>query len=121
MDKKIFKNLIRFSIGLAVVTLIWWIVRCQCINLKALTPASIRDYIQGFGRFSVIIYIIAYALNTISIVPPIAVLSLAAGLIFGKIWGALYLMIGALLGTTCTFFISRFFGRHIAERLLKGK
>lgn len=121
MDKKIFKNLIRFLAGIAVVALVWWIVKCQCVSLKALTPTAIRDYIQGFGRFAVVIYILAYTLNTISIVPPIAGLSLAAGLAFGKAWGALYLMIGAMLGTTCTFFISRFFGRSIVERFLKGK
>ncbi len=121
MDKGIFKNIIRLLIGVSVILAIWWIVKCQCITLKALTPAAIRDYIQGFGRFAVIVYIIAYALNTISVVPPIAGLSLTAGLVFGKIWGALYLMIGAMLGTSCTFLISRFFGRRIAEKLLKGK
>jgi len=121
MDKKISKNLIKLLLGLAAVISIWWIVRCQCVNLESLTPASIRDYIQGFGRFSVVIYILAYTLNTISIIPPIAALSLAAGLVFGKAWGALYLMIGAMLGTSCTFLISRLFGRGIVERLLKGR
>ncbi len=121
MDKGIFKNIIRVFIGAAVILSVWWIVKCQCISLEDFTPAAIRDYIQGFGRFAVIVHIIAYTLNTISIVPPIAGLSLAAGLVFGKIWGAVYLMIGAMLGTSCTFFISRFFGRQIAERFLKGK
>ncbi|MCQ9208758.1 MAG: TVP38/TMEM64 family protein [Omnitrophica bacterium] len=121
MDKKIFKNLIKLFIGILVIAAIWWIVSCQCVNLKVLTPAALRDYIQGFGKLAPIIYILAYSLNTISVLPPIAGLSLAAGLAFGSLWGAIYLMIAALIGTSCTFFISRFFGRGFVERLLKGR
>ena len=121
MDKKIFKNLIRPLIGILLIAGIWWVVKCQCINLRLFTPSSIRDYIQGFGGLGIIIYILAYMLNTISIFPPIAALSLSAGLAFGKFWGAVYLMIGAMLGTSCTFFISRFFGRRVVDKLLKGR
>ncbi|MFC1708930.1 TVP38/TMEM64 family protein [Candidatus Omnitrophota bacterium] len=121
MDKKILKNIAKLVIGILVVLAIWWIVKCQCINLKALTPASLRDYIQGFGEVAAAVYILAYALNTISIFPPIAALSLTAGLAFGPIWGSFYLMLGALVGTSSTFFISRFFARGLAEKVLKGK
>ena len=121
MDKKIFKNVIKLLIGISTVIGIWWLVKCQCVNLRAIAPAAIRDYIQGFGRLAAVVYIVAYALNTISLIPPIAALSLTAGLAFGKLWGAVYLMIGAMLGTSSTFFISRFFGRGLVERLLKGK
>ena len=121
MDKKILKNLVKFLFGILIVIGIWWLIKCQCVNLKTITPAAIRDYIQGFGSLAAVIYIIAYALNTISILPPIAALSLAAGLAFGPVWGAIYLMSGAMIGTSSTFFISRFFGRNIVERLLKGR
>lgn len=121
MDKKILKNLIKFLLGVLVIVGVWWVVKCHCLNLKAFTPASVRDYLNGFGKFAVVIYILAYALNTISLFPPIAILSLSAGLVFGPFWGAIYLMIGAMLGATCTFFISRFFGRGIINKLLKGR
>jgi uncharacterized membrane protein YdjX (TVP38/TMEM64 family) len=121
MDKKILTNITRLIIGILVVIGIWWLVKCQCVNLEAITPAAIRDYIAGFGKLAAIIYILAYTLNTISVIPPIAALSLTAGLAFGKLWGAVYLMIAAMLGTSCTFFISRFFGRGLVERLLKGR
>lgn len=117
-----YKNLIvRLLIGLAVIAGVWWIVKCQCVNLSSLTPAALRDFIQSFGKLAVLAYIIAYALNTVSIMPPIAALSLTAGLAFGAVWGALYLMIGAMIGTTATFLISRYFGRGLIEKMLKGK
>jgi uncharacterized membrane protein YdjX (TVP38/TMEM64 family) len=120
--KKNYKGLVlKLIIGIALVFGIWYLVKCQCINLKALTPAAIRDYIQSFGKFAAIAYVIAYSLNTISIIPPIAPLSLTAGLAFGSMWGAIYLMTAAMIGTSCTFIISRFFGRGLAEKMLRGK
>lgn len=115
------KLFIKLAIGLLVVGGIWWLVKCECVNLKDLTPASIRDYIQSFGNLAALVFIVAYTFNTISILPPIAPLSLAAGLAFGTVWGAMYLMIAALIGTSATFMISRFFGRGLVEKFLKGK
>ena len=121
MDKKISKNLIKLTIGVFIVSVVWYFIKCQCVNFAVLTPSVIRDYMQGFGNFAVIVYVVAYALNTISIIPPIAILSLTAGLVFGKVWGALYLMMGAMIGTSATYFISRIFGRGLIESFLKGK
>lgn len=112
---------IKLLIGILLFTGIWWVVKCQCVNLKLLTPAALRDFIQSFGSLAVLAYIIAYTLNTISILPPIAALSLTAGLAFGAVWGALYLMLGAMIGTSATFMISRHFGRNLIEKMLKGK
>lgn len=112
---------IKLFVGILLVAGVWWMIKCQCVNLKSLTPAVLRDFIQSFGKLAVLAYIIAYALNTVSIMPPIAALSLTAGLAFGAVWGALYLMIGAMIGTTATFMISRYFGRALIEKMLKGK
>lgn len=113
--------LIKFSAGIIIVIAIGWIVKCQCLSLRALAPAAIRDYIQSFGKSAVLVYIIAYVLNTISVLPPIAPLSLAAGLIFGPFYGALYLMLAAVLGTSATFMISRYFARALVDRMAKGR
>jgi uncharacterized membrane protein YdjX (TVP38/TMEM64 family) len=112
---------LKLLIGLAVILGVWWLVRCQCVNLKVLTPASIRDYIQSFGRLAALVYVAAYVLNTISVIPPIAPLSLTAGLAFGAFWGSILLMTSAVIGTSATFAISRFFGRDLVEKMMKGK
>lgn len=113
--------IIRLLIGLGIIAGVWWVVKCQCVNLALLTPAALRDFIQSFGKFAVLVYIIAYALNTISIMPPIAALSLTAGLAFGAMWGAFYLMLGAMIGTSATFMISRCFARNLIDKILKGR
>jgi len=121
MDKKILEYLTKLIIGVLLVIGIWWLVQCQCVNLASFRPAALRQYIQSFGQFAGPVYILAYALNTISVFPPIAALSLTAGLTFGEVWGAAYLMSAALIGTSCTFFISRLFGRNFVERISKGR
>jgi uncharacterized membrane protein YdjX (TVP38/TMEM64 family) len=120
--KKNYKGIVaKLAIGILIIVGIWWVVKCRCVNFKSLTPAALRDFIQSFGRLAVLAYILAYALNTVAILPPIAALSLTAGLAFGAAWGALYLMTGAMIGTSVTFLISRYFGRSLIEKMLKGK
>jgi uncharacterized membrane protein YdjX (TVP38/TMEM64 family) len=121
MQVKIARPLIKLAAAALVIYAAWWIVRCQCINLKSLTPAYIGEYIRSFGRLAALVYILAYVLNTISVVPPIAALSLTAGLAFGALWGAGLLMTAALLGTSMTFMISRLFGRGFVRKILKGR
>ena len=92
-----------------------------CINLKTFTPAVIKHYILGFGPWALVVFIGLYALNTVSLLPPIGIMSLAAGFIFGSLKGTIALMLGAFLGTTATFYIARFFGGQFVENLIKGK
>lgn len=121
MDKKVLKSIIKLIIGLSIILGIWYFVKCQCVSLKAVSPAAIRDYIQGFGKLAPIIYVVAYILNTISVIPPIGFLSIAGGMVFGKVWGFVYIMTGCMIGTTCTFYISRLFGGSLVQKILKGK
>lgn len=121
MDKSYKGLVIKLVIGILLVAGVWWVVKCQCVNLNSLAPAALRDFIRSFGNLAILVYIIAYALNTISILPPIAPLSLTAGFAFGAVWGALYLMLGAMIGTSATFMISRYFGRSLIDKILRGK
>ena len=99
----------------------WYAVECDCVHYRLFTPSDIRNYIRSFGDFAAAVYIITYILNTISVVPPIGALSLAAGLAFGAVRGGVYIMIAAMIGTSITFFISRHIGRRFLEKTLRGK
>ena len=97
-------------------------LHCEhCFNLRTYSPEVIRHYILGFGPWAIVVYITLYTLNTISLLPPIGLMSLAAGFIFGPFWGSVGIMTGSFLGTTATFYISRSFGRKYVENLIKGK
>ena len=92
-----------------------------CLPLKSFSPDVIKHFILGFGAWGLLIYIILYSINTVSLLPPIAILSLSAGFIFGPWEGALALMVGSFIGTTATFYISRIFGAHCVQEILKGR
>ena len=91
-----------------------------CINLKLFSPEVIRHYILGFGPWALVVYIALYALNTVSLLPPIGIMSLAAGFIFGPFLGAVGIMAGSFLGTSATFFISRMFGGNFVDKITQG-
>ncbi len=93
----------------------------QCFDLKMFTPENIRHTILGFGSWAIVVYVLLYALNTVSLIPPIGIMSLTAGFVFGPLLGTAALMLGAFLGTSATFFISRYFGARFVDRLVKGK
>lgn len=117
MDKK----RTRYLTIILLATLIILGLALICGYHKPITPAALRDYIKGFGRLAAVVYVALYILNTIVLLPPIGILSLAAGLAFGKVWGAVLLMSGAVIGTSITFLISRFSGRSFVEKLMKDK
>ena len=102
-------------LAIAVVAFLGW------QNRASLDPEVIRDWMAGFGKAGPFIFVLLYAVNTVTLLPPIAFLSITAGLAFGKLIGFLAIMAGAMLGTTLTFFISRKLGRGFVEKRIKGK
>lgn len=94
---------------------------CPVCFAKSLNPEAIRHYIEGFGPWAIVVYIVLYTLNTLTLIPPIAFMSLSAGALFGPVWGTCALTLGAFCGTTATFIISRFFGGKLVDKFVKGK
>jgi uncharacterized membrane protein YdjX (TVP38/TMEM64 family) len=90
-------------------------------QIFSLSPEAARIWISQFGVAAPFIYVALYAVNTVTLIPPIGILSLAAGLAFGPIVGFAVIMAGATIGTSVTFFIGRRLGRAFVERRLKGR
>ena len=93
----------------------------ECFSLKTFTPTVIKHFILGFGPWAVVVYVLLYMANTISLIPPIGIMSLTAGFVFGPLMGTIALMLGSFLGTTATFFISRTTGGKFIDGIIQGK
>lgn len=94
----------------------------QCFNSKIFSPETIRHYIQGFGPWAICVYVFLYAANTFTpFFPPIFIMSLSAGALFGPLIGTLALTLGTLSGTTAAFFAARYLGGSWMQNLAKGK
>lgn len=77
---------------------------------------SIVDFINSFGWFSVIIFILLVLLEVIFAPIPPFVLYVAGGIIFGAFLGGTITLFGNVLGAVIAFFIARRFGRGIMEK-----
>jgi uncharacterized membrane protein YdjX (TVP38/TMEM64 family) len=74
-------------------------------------------WVNGLGFWGPVVFIIGYALATVAFVPG-ALLTLAAGAIFGLAKGVVYVFIAAMLGSSAAFLVSRYVARQAIERRL---
>lgn len=76
--------------------------------------------INGWGSLGAIAFILIYMIATIAFIPG-SILTLGAGVIFGVIWGSLYVFIGATLGAIGAFLIGRYIARGWITQKILGK
>ena len=81
---------------------------------------DIKNYIQGFGNIGPLVYIIMFSLVPLTLFPD-SVIAIAGGIIFGLSKWYIYTTIGALIGGTISFYISRYWGREVVKKLTKER
>lgn len=110
---------------LIVLTLIF---TCAGYYLKSLgfldkikSIEQLRDYIQSFGAFAVLLFVLIQFLQVV-ILPIPSVVTVGAGvLLFGPFLGALYSCIGIISGSIVAFLTGRFLGLKVVVWLLGEK
>lgn len=91
-------------------------------SIKASFPSFLAflqntlQWINGLGALGGVVFIGIYIIATLAFLPA-AILTLGAGVIFGVIWGSLYVFIGATLGAVAAFLV----GRYVARGWVKEK
>jgi len=84
--------------------------------------ASVAPFVQQVNRLGAagpIAFVAGYAVACVALVPA-SLLTLAAGAIFGIVWGTIYTLIGASIGAALSFLIARYAARGLVERRLAG-
>ena len=77
-----------------------------------------RNYIQSFGGFAIIIFILIQFLQVV-ILPIPSFITVGAGvLLFGVFWGAIYSCIGIISGSLVAFYVGRYLGVKVAVWLI---
>lgn len=74
------------------------------------------QWIDSLGTVGALAFISLYIIATVAFLPG-SILTLGAGVIFGVVWGSLYVFIGATLGATAAFLV----GRYLARSWIAGK
>ena len=76
-------------------------------------------WVQGLGVWGPVVFILGYAAATVAFAPG-AVLTLAAGALFGLFYGTVYTLAGAILGASLAFLVARYVARGTIEHRLAG-
>jgi len=101
--------------GSAAVALFFYFDLQRFLTLAALKAnrQSLLDYYAAHKLLMVSGFMAVYIIQTALSLPGAAILSLAAGAIFGAYLGTVYAIIAATLGATLAFLVTRFLLREI--------
>jgi uncharacterized membrane protein YdjX (TVP38/TMEM64 family) len=113
----------RTAIKIALIVFIGAVI--AALYFTPLRQYFTREHIRGAIAlmrslwYAPFLFIIAYALGCVFALPA-SLFVIAAGVIFGWKFGALYAMTGAMLGATASYFVGRFLGEGLLGRLGKA-
>lgn len=107
---------LRWGIVLLLIAAAAWAFRQ--LPLQSLLQSAL-DRIAGLGLWGPVIFILAYALAAVLLIPG-SVLTLGAGAIFGLGWGLVWVTLGANLGAQAAFLVGRHFARDWVTRKVAG-
>ena len=110
---------IKFTSLILIIAVILILIQVFEVG-RFLSPSLLRETIIGHGAVAPIVFIIIYILTTVFFLPGTP-LTISSGLIFGSFLGTIYTVVGATIGATLAFIISRYLGKSFVERLLKNR
>lgn len=78
--------------------------------------AALAEYLRSFGAWGVGVTLVLFVVMTFTIVFPFMILSGAAGIVYGLVWGTLISWMGEVIGAFFMFIFARYFFRQMVER-----
>ena len=84
-----------------------------------ITVPEIQAFVRGMGAWGPAMFMLLYTIGPAFLVPGLP-FDLAAGILFGPLWGTVYALVGATLGAAVAFLAARTVGRDWTEEKLSG-
>ncbi|MBJ6801446.1 TVP38/TMEM64 family protein [Geomonas propionica] len=79
-------------------------------------PTALKQVLQGHEVLAPVIFVLLYGITPVLFLPGLP-MAIAAGLLFGPVWGVVYAITGATLGASASFLVAR----HLAREWVVGK
>lgn len=100
--------------GLAVVAIgmVW-----LAFNVDLPDRDALRARIEGFGWWSWLVFVVAYALVALTPIP-VTLMALTGGALFGVFTGSLLSVVGAMAGSVTAYWLARLLGKETVLGLL---
>ena len=109
-EKKIsYKNFIIPLVLLLVLVAFFYSGLGRYLSFEALkeNQGALKEWVRANGALAIVAYMFAYAAVTIFSLPGGLVMSITGGFLFGTVWGALYIVVGATVGATVLFIAAK--------------
>jgi uncharacterized membrane protein YdjX (TVP38/TMEM64 family) len=103
-------------IAIALVAVL--VILAKQFNIQQMLQNALV-WVEGLGPIGAIVFIGIYILATVCFVPG-SVLTLGAGVVFGVLWGSLYVFMGATIGATLAFLVGRYVARGWVAKQIEG-
>ncbi|MCG8510963.1 MAG: TVP38/TMEM64 family protein, partial [Rhodospirillales bacterium] len=101
-----------------VITIVAILAMVRVLPVDRLVD-MVATWVQGLGILGILIFALIYVVAAVLMLPG-AALTLAAGAIFGLVWGTVAVSIGATLGAAAAFLIARYLAREKVARKLEN-
>ena len=108
-EKLSYKNFIIPLVLIVVLALFFYSGLGRYLSFEALreNQGALKEWVRANGALAVIAYMLTYAAVTIFSLPGGLVMSITGGFLFGTLWGALYIVVGATSGATILFIAAK--------------
>src|SRR5688500_2403982 len=80
---------------------------------------ELRNFYEQNPLLTLTAFALLYILVCMSYLPGLSVLSLAAGALFGFVWGTVITSVASTAGATCAFLVARFLLRDTVQKKFK--
>ena len=104
--------------ALIVIALAGLVVLARVFDIQQLLREAL-DRISSLGSWGGVSFIVLYVLATVFFVPGF-ILTLAAGVLFGVVWGSVAVSVASIAGATLAFLIGRYLARDWVARRIQG-
>ncbi|MBM4762971.1 TVP38/TMEM64 family protein [Bacillus sp. B15-48] len=97
------------------------LVNHSVVYLKDADVEGFRDYLLSFGPLAAIVSALLMVFQSVIAPLPAFVITFANGLLFGWFYGAILSWSSAMLGAVICFYIAKFLGRPVVEKIVTKK
>ena len=108
------KRFVKPVLGIFLLTV--FIVLSRVFELETKIN-DMQEWVAGLGVLGPIVFAAIYVVATVLILPG-SILTIMAGVIFGSVVGVLTVIVGATVGASLCFLISRYFARDFVNSIL---
>jgi uncharacterized membrane protein YdjX (TVP38/TMEM64 family)/Fe-S oxidoreductase len=117
--EKLRKNgMVKFLVFLFFLAAVIATVKTSGIS-QYLEQETLRAWISNYGSLGPIVYMLVYAIAPVFFLPGLPV-TIVGGILFGPLWGVIYAIVGSTAGACVAFLVSRYLAREWIESKLKS-